>query len=100
MIYARQNSKQIADAVFEIADVAKAHLDAARKLAETVTVPTNVQKILQVAIFTDMFLHRLQKVNFDIYHDYVASPELMKAAYVFNLIKAGFWGSYLGSLTK
>ncbi|KAL0482199.1 hypothetical protein AKO1_013324 [Acrasis kona] len=63
-IYKKQYTKSIGDAVFEVADQAKAHLDAARDHAKSIIdPPTDYKRVLQIATFCDLFLYRLQKVQ-------------------------------------
>lgn len=99
MIYRKQYTKEIGDVVFEVANTAKAHLDLARKCAEPIQIPNDVKRLFQPAIFADMFLYRLNKVNFDIFDRYVSDPQEMRMSFIFNLLKSSFRGGFLGNLT-
>ncbi|VEN64804.1 unnamed protein product, partial [Callosobruchus maculatus] len=61
-----KSSESLRETVFEVASTSHQHLEKARSLIESV--PKEARKILLPAIPVRIYLDRLQKVNYDIFH--------------------------------
>jgi len=80
---AKPGNKQLSNAVFEMANFANAHLEAARNLKKQS--PAQAVPAFYVAVFCNTFLVRLKKNNFDMFaHE--MDEGLYKARYAFELI--------------
>jgi len=64
-VLAGNNSPQLANAVFELASIAKSHVEHARQLAPQV--PAEAVPALAPAVLCDRFLARLEKHQFDLF---------------------------------
>lgn len=84
----RQQPNDVAaqNCVFDVASVAKIHLDKARQLSDKV--PAIGRRILLPAISVDRFLTRLQQTNFQLYSDKLSKRDGMLAfAYFWNSLR-------------
>lgn len=81
----RQQPKDVGaqNCVFDVASVAKIHLDKARQLSDKV--PAFGRRVFLPAIGVDRFLTRLQLVNFQLYSDQLSHRDgLLAFAYLWN----------------
>lgn len=84
----RQQSQDIGaqNCVFDVASVAKIHLDKARQLDDKV--PAFGRRIFLPAIAVDRFLKRLQIANFQLYSDRLSKRDgLLPVAYLWNCLR-------------
>jgi NADH dehydrogenase [ubiquinone] 1 alpha subcomplex assembly factor 6 len=94
-IYSGKNSVAMENVVFEIADLAKGHLDSARSFAEdkNTPIPKEAYPIFYPAIACDIFLKELEKANFNIF-DPSLEPQKLRLKFSWQLMKAGWLGKY------
>jgi NADH dehydrogenase [ubiquinone] 1 alpha subcomplex assembly factor 6 len=70
-VFRRQFDEKLAEVVYDVANVAKLHLEKARQLKQSL--PREATPIFLVAEFWDDYLERLRKAEFNPFH-----PELMR----------------------
>ncbi|EFC37119.1 predicted protein [Naegleria gruberi] len=82
-IYKHQNSHELEEVVFKVADLAKSHLDLARELADLKDEKTNkllvnpkAYPLFMTSIVCEVFLEKLEKVNFNIFHPSIGAQQL------------------------
>jgi NADH dehydrogenase [ubiquinone] 1 alpha subcomplex assembly factor 6 len=89
-IYSKQNSTKLENVVFEVADLAKGHLESARSFAQDPKSPLikEVYPIFQLATVSDVYLKRLEKCNFNVF-DPKLRPQALRLPIYWQLLKNG-----------
>lgn len=99
-IYSKHVSPALEEVVFKVADLAHSHLDLARELAalkdeksQKLLVDPKSYPLFMHSIICEVFLERLQKVNFNIFDDRL-SAQSMRFPILFRLGKTKWFGKY------
>ena len=87
-IFNLKNSKNLEDVVFDVASLAKDHLDLSRSLSAHV--PKHATHIFYPAFVCQVILERLEKANFDIFHPSL-DPKVLKLPIIWNMAKSFNW---------
>lgn len=85
-IYEKRNSKELENAIFDLADYAKSHLDHIKKMEY----PNDVFGLLMLSVLSKTILNRMLKNNFNIMLDDTYTKDALLASFSWNLIKSNF----------
>ena len=90
-IYSGVNTPQLENVVFEVADLAKGHLDAAREFGHSkeTPVPKETFPLFQSSFVCEVYLKELEKANFNVFDPRLDSKRL-RAQISWKLLKTYF----------
>ncbi|KAL9655986.1 hypothetical protein ABK040_007607 [Willaertia magna] len=93
----KENTKELEDVVFQVADLAKGHLDLARELKDQkdsktseLLISKDSYPIFYSSCIVEVFLEKLQKYNFNIF-DQRLDPRALRFAILTKTAKKRYW---------